>query len=627
MASGALSAEKKLFCARISAVLWKNRAFFRIILQSMKTECICHRTGFHSSALDPKTVSLRLHTAKDIVRVWVAADDPYISGSSPLIPWDGKPQPMELEAELREGLVWKTAVHCPWRRLQYYFRIEDAAGETRIMLENGFYTPEEFAALPAITEPQFFRFPWINGSDVNLPPEWVPSAVWCQIVPDRFRMALPPESKTRKLRPWCDDAEITHSGFYGGDLPGITSRLEYLRDLGFSGIYMTPVFASSSYHRYDTDDYTRIDPDLGTSADMAELVRKAHSLGMRVMLDAVFNHCGRGFFAWRDVVENGERSRYKDWFFVNQWPVEDSWADTRNGRYYSFSFGGGMPKLNTDNPEVRAYLEDLCAAWVSEWDIDGIRFDVGNETSHAFLRGLASKLKKQKPEIFLLGEIWHDAFPWLCGGEYDSVMHYPFISALNEFRGLSSRTQRDLMYAMNRCQTMYRDGLASSLFTFLDTHDTVRAVTRAGSRDALLQELAFLLTMPGTPCVLYGTEIPLEGADDLQGRKCMPWDRIEAGEFSAFSAEVKKLLHVRRDFPALGKGRVLWDPRTADGRAVCYANTTDGNASVCAALNFSGSAVPFAAEGRMLYSRLYDGAAGTLAPGGIVLSLREETRA
>ena len=154
-----------------------------------------------------------------------------------------------------------------------------------------------------------------------------------------------------------DSVVLVWSDFFGGDLAGVISRLDYLKDLGISGIYFTPVFKSSSNHKYNTEDYGMIDPDFGTDLDMKKLVEEAHRRGIRIMLDAVFNHSGNDFPYWLDVVENGEKSAYKDWFFVNQFPLDkNEKRDTSDGRYFSFDFVKSMPKLNTNNPQVQDYL-------------------------------------------------------------------------------------------------------------------------------------------------------------------------------------------------------------------------------------------------------------------------------
>ena len=172
---------------------------------------------------------------------------------------------------------------------------------------------------------------------------------------------------------------------------------------------------AESNHKYDTTDYTKIDPAFGDEETMKALCREAHEKGIRIMVDAVFNHCGRKFAPWMDVLEHGKDSRYADWFMIEDWEQIGKRADTRDRRFYSFAFTDAMPKLNTNNEEVIEYFCEICEDWIRKFDIDGIRFDVGNEVSHRFLKRIREHLKVVKPDLYLLGEIWHDASQWLQG--------------------------------------------------------------------------------------------------------------------------------------------------------------------------------------------------------------------
>ncbi|MDE7108254.1 MAG: alpha-glycosidase, partial [Clostridiales bacterium] len=173
-------------------------------------------------------------------------------------------------------------------------------------------------------------------------PKWAEDVVWYQIFPDRFCRAGEGKSGL-KLLPWGDEKGARFYDFYGGNLRGITDKLEYIKDLGIGGLYLTPILRSDTNHRYNVHDYTLVDPELGSEDDLKELIAKAHRLGLKVMLDAVFNHCGREFFAWRDVMENGKNSRYYDWFFINDAQFDRSCNSTKDGRFYSFSFAAYMP--------------------------------------------------------------------------------------------------------------------------------------------------------------------------------------------------------------------------------------------------------------------------------------------
>ena len=149
---------------------------------------------------------------------------------------------------------------------------------------------------------------------------------------------------------------MTNKEKYGGDLEGIRGKLPYLKDLGITGIYLNPIMEAETNHKYDTKDYTKIDPSFGDNAGMRRLVDNAHSMGIRVMVDAVFNHCGRKFAPWLDVLEKGADSPYSGWFMVNDWSQIAKTGNTRDGRFYSFAFADWMPKLNTNNPEVIDYF-------------------------------------------------------------------------------------------------------------------------------------------------------------------------------------------------------------------------------------------------------------------------------
>lgn len=578
----------------------------------MELGSISHRSAFTDAyARSKDEVVINLRTGKDITAVSLIHDDPFAGGATGFMPWEGKAEPMTIVRELQYHYIWSITLRPKFKREQYYFSIS-AGEETLLMFEDGFYTREQ-ADKPGRLK-QYFKFPWLNPADVFTTPAWVNDTIWYQIMPDRFRRGdMGP--KKYPLRKWEDPKNIHFWDFYGGDLKGITEKLPYLQKLGITGIYMTPIFQSTSNHKYNTTSYETIDPDFGTEEDLIALVDQAHSLGIRVMLDAVFNHTGTELAQWRDVVEKGPESPWWDWFFVNKWPIPKLPHGTGDGRFYSFAFTGMMPKLNTNNPEVMDYCLSRCRYWVENWHIDGIRFDVGNEVSHAFLKHLNAGLKALKPDLFLLGEIWHDSVQWLQGDEYDAVMNYPFLESLHNF-WLDEGTARDLMYAMNHCYSLYPEQVNEVQFNFLDTHDTMRVLTRCGDKDVFYQQLAALMTMPGSACIYYGTEIAMEGGDDPDCRRPMPWHRIEAGECDADLAEVSALIALRKAYPQLRRGRVLWKFHETAPRLVCYGRQLEGHSTITIYLNAGKEAVSVPA-GQLLYSRKLAGT--VLDPGGIAI--------
>lgn len=548
---------------------------------------------------DPETLQITLRTGREVERAELICADPYEAGiAGGEEAWQGRRIAMEPWLELEHHQLWRIVLKPPFRRLRYVFALTQAQ-EQWYCYEDGLRPNLQLDG-----RVQCFQMPWMNPADCIAPPDWVRHTVWYQVYPDRFCRG---GSGRPGALPWRH-GPVTNAERFGGDLAGIAQKLPYLAGLGVNGLYLNPIFAARSFHKYDTTDYTRVDPDFGTEADLQELVRQAHANGIRVMLDAVFNHCGPGFAPWRDVVEKGPGSAWRDWFFVNRWPVEEGRTD--DGRYFSFSFHGGMPKLNTNHPAVQDYLIGLCEDWVRRYGIDGLRFDVGNEISHAFLRRLRVRLKALKPDLYLLGEIWHDAPAWLEGDEYDAVMHYPLQSAVRRFFEDESLPARAFGWQAGRCLAAYAPQVSAAQFTLLDSHDTIRLRSRVRSEDEFWQQLAALFTLPGSPCVYYGTELALEGGRDPDCRRCMPWDELDTDAGRARLDAMRSLIALRRTEPDLQGSAVTFCP--GSGRLVRYRR---GSVEVC--LNAGTAPAALMPGGAALFARGWDGR--TLAPGGTLV--------
>src|SRR5699024_830321 len=187
-------------------------------------------------------------------------------------------------------------------------------------------------------------------------------------------------------------------------------------------------------------------------------------------LDAVFNHSGYHFPPFQDVLEKGVDSPYKDWFHIHDFPVEH----LPKPNYDTFAFTGNMPKLNTENPDVKAYLLEVARYWVEEFDIDGWRLDVANEVDHAFWRAFRTTVKSVKPDAYILGEIWHDAMPWLEGDEFDAVMNYPFTNSTIQFFSGETMKPSTFRNNINEVLAMYPANVNEVAFNLLDSHDTAR---------------------------------------------------------------------------------------------------------------------------------------------------------
>lgn len=561
-------------------------------------------------AWNKDTLLITIKTGYDVTSVELCYGDPFSSGiMGGGEHWEGEKIPMEPEAELANRRLWSAQVEPKFKRCKYYFVVH--AGEEEVyFLEDGCMTKQQME-IPG-KKLQYFFFPWMNEADIAVTPDWVADTIWYQIFPDRFCNG-DSSNDPEWVKPWkCEKTD--YWDMYGGDLKGIREKIPYLKELGITGIYLTPVFASNSNHKYNTTDYYRVDESFGTEEELKQMVEEAHQAGIRVMLDAVFNHCGYEFAPWQDVILNGEKSPYKDWFFVNQWPIKEKKRDTRDGRYYTFAFSEKMPKLNTNNEEVQDYFIELCSYWMKQWGIDGIRFDVGNEVSHDFLKKIRRNLKKINPEVYLLGEIWHDSISWLMGDEYDSVMNYPFAQSINDFFVDTTMDAKAFMHSINRCYHLYYRQMNRVLFNLLDSHDTERLITRTGNLGIFYQQLALLFTMEGSPCIYYGTEIAMPGKHDPDCRRCMPWQEIEAGSFDEVINQVKRLIAIRKNNEGSKARKIHWKIEPNHPRIIWYEK--EGK-KLGVILNASKINYSWNTEDTLLFSYGYE--KGELYPGGVVI--------
>ncbi|KKB74195.1 MULTISPECIES: glycoside hydrolase family 13 protein [Bacillus] len=512
-----------------------------------------HHQPFSSYAYpyDGRTLHIKIRTKKgDADEVRLIWGDPYeyaAEEDAKAGRWLSKEQQMKKIAVTEAHDYWFIEVAPPHRRLQYAFALR-GAGQEDIFYGSPGVCPYNEKTLAAIHH--YFKFPFVHEIDAFQAPEWVKSTIWYQIFPERFangREDLSPENAL----PWGSKDPDVHD-FFGGDLQGIIDKLDYLEDLGVSGIYLTPIFSAPSNHKYDTLDYYSIDPHFGDPELFRTLVDELHGRGMRIMLDAVFNHIGSASPQWQDVVKNGERSRYKDWFHIHSFPVEE-------GRYDTFAFTPDMPKLNTANPDVQSYLLDIALYWIREFDIDGWRLDVANEVDHAFWKRFRQAVSAEKPDVYILGEIWHSAEPWLRGDEFHAVMNYPFTEPMIQYFADRAILPSEMAHRINAHLMNGMQQVNEAMFNLLDSHDTGRILTRCRHDEKKVRSLlAFMFAQTGSPCIYYGTEIGLDGGHDPLCRKCMVWEEDKQNkEMLAF---MKRLIALRKRENALFTyGRLEWN--------------------------------------------------------------------
>ncbi|MCL4860990.1 MAG: glycoside hydrolase family 13 protein [Caldilineaceae bacterium] len=416
-------------------------------------------------------------------------------------------------------------------------------------------------------------------------PEWVKDAVFYQIFPDRF--ARSPRTVHRRglqFRPWGSPPE--EQGYQGGDLHGIVDRLDYLCELGITALYLNPVFASASNHGYHTYDYLKVDPLLGGDAALRELLDEAHRRDMRVVIDGVFNHTGRGFWAFHHILENGGDSPYIDWFLVRDWPLRP--YDNPDNLPINYDAWWGMaalPKLNIRNPGVRDYLFEVAKYWI-DFGADGWRLDVPEEIDDAeFWQAFRRVVKQANPDAYIVGEIWQPAQEWLQGDRFDAVMNYLFSRAALGFFGADTirldykpggypvvpLNASTFAKTVEEMLALYPWPVTQAQLNLINSHDTARTLWMANEDETALRLcLLFQMSMPGAPCIYYGDEIGLTGGHDPGSRGAFLWD-----DRSCWNHELhdvyRRAIHLRHRYPALRRG----DFRTLHAGQPVYAFRRD----------------------------------------------------
>ena len=449
-------------------------------------------------------------------------------------------------------------------------------------------------------------------------PEWLAGGLVYQILPDRFfrseekKTAVPADRRIHaswgEQPEWVPDGrgKITNSDYFGGDLRGVEEKLPYLRSLGVTCLYLNPIFEAHSNHRYDTADYRRIDPLLGSEADFRSLCAAAQKLGIRVMLDGVFNHTGsdsvyfnrEGRYPGPGAYQS-KTSPYYPWYRFRSWPDDyDCW--------WNFIT---LPAVDQENPSYRDFIagpDGVLRHWLragaSAW-----RLDVADELSDFFLDALHSAARAEKPDAAVIGEVWEDASNkiaygrrrrYLLGGQLDGVMNYPFRSAILGF--LTGKDAGEMMELVLSVLENYPPQTFRCLMNNIGTHETERALTvLAGEplhgrgrrwqsaqklspekreRGLALMHLASLMqfTLPGVPCIYYGDEAGSEGYRDPFNRACYPWGNVNEDLLAWY----RRLGALRAECACLreGKFRLL----AAEGDCVAYVRICGEDSLLCA---------------------------------------------
>ena len=526
---------------------------------------------------------------------------------------------------------WRATAKMPTGEPTYAFRMHD--GATTMWLGAGGPTTDASKA-------------WFTFSAARFPafetPDWVKHGIIYQIYPDRFRNGNPANDQDfsewyyegKKTQPapgtkldlkyqeyyhlvkdWNDPTPLTKCpwtpdgrdwmAFYGGDIEGVKQKLDYLKELGVTAIYFNPLFEAKSTHKYDAADFRKIDPHFGTNDEFKAFVKLAHSKGIRIILDIVYNHTGNSNWAFKDAVEKGKASPTYDWYEFKQ-PLPAGWPNVLGPwepkNYYDCWWGfGDLPNLNYDlsrpnaaengiqdvkdaqpNIGLVTYLLDATEYWLKDVDCDGVRLDVANEVPFWFWKMFHKRVKAVKPDAYIVGELWGNASDFVKPDIFDAVMNYAFhYFPIERFicKGEGDAGEFDATLSTGRLA--YPRQAVEAQMNLISSHDKSRFVARSGGDLKRLKLAAlFQFTYVGAPTIYYGDEVALAGGDDPDNRRPFPWNwesdpaRVDVHEW------YKKVTALRTAHPALQTG----DFRTleAAGKVYAYARSNDDETFVVA---------------------------------------------
>lgn len=449
-------------------------------------------------------------------------------------------------------------------------------------------------------------------------PSWLSGGIMYQIFPDRFynsgqkkqnvpidRIMQPCWEAQPDWRP-NKDGIVTNSEFFGGDLEGIIEKLDYLKDLGVTCIYLNPIFEAHSNHRYNTADYSKVDPLLGTEKDFKRLCSEAKSRGINVILDGVFSHTGSDSVYFNKEgrynsvgAYNSKDSQYYGWYNFIEWPnTYNSW--------WGFTT---LPELEESNPNYNEYINGkngIVQKWLKS-GASGWRLDVADELPDSFIENIRRAAKNKNPDALVLGEVWEDASnkesynhrrKFLLGNQLDTVMNYPFRGAILDF--FMGKDAYDVMEMIMRILENYPKPVINILMNSISTHDTERAITvlagepingrnkewqantkltpeqRERGIKLLKSAVAMQYTLPGVPCIYYGDEAGMEGYKDPLNRAGYPWGK----ENRDLVEHHKNLAKMRENCSAFADGQFI--PVVAENALLCYIRQNKTNKVLCA---------------------------------------------
>ena len=519
------------------------------------------------------TGRFRVHTEKNISKLWLLLEDE-----------DFRPVELRKYAETDRFVFWGVQVEFRANVAKFSFA---ATTEDNLNLYLGtsgianFISPSE---------------KWIYDSSIyqrHSIPDWVYGSVMYQVFPERFangRSEITPENTVE----W--GSVPTRLDFQGGDLYGVIDKLDHIESLGVNILYLNPIFLSGSTHKYDSWDHFKVDPTLGGDDGLRDLISNCHDRNIKVILDCSLNHVHPRHFAFQDIVKNGEKSEYKNWFTIFDYPVRLIHRPHLYANTYKVGWDGNeeeykrylektfdetkvpvevrdddgpivepsykawwgvpdMPKVNFESKEARQWALDVTKHWIENFDIDGWRMDVAKELDFSFWKEFRDIAHKANKDTLLISEIFGDTSQWLQGDRFDGTMNYSFREAMTDYFATKRINNKEFADSLANLYSMYSFEALSSCQNLLSSHDVKRFLNRCGNEeDGILGAIFLQATFPGIAGIYYGDEIGLGGADDPFNREPFPWHSEESWN-STILDYTKKLMNIKKSSSIFKYGR------------------------------------------------------------------------
>ena len=516
---------------------------------------------------------VRVHSQKNISKIWILLEDE-----------DFRPVELRKYAETDRFIFWGVQVEFRSQIAKFSFA---ASTDDNLNLYFGtsgianFISPSE---------------KWIYDSSTFMRhtiPDWVYGGVMYQIFPERFSNG-DSTINPKNLVDW--NSTPTRLGFHGGDLIGVLNNLAHIESLGVNILYLNPIFLSSSTHKYDAWDHFKVDPTLGGDDALKDLINECHNRDMKVVLDCSLNHVHPRHFAFQDLIQNGENSKYKEWFTVFDYPVRFIHRPHLYANTYKVGWDGNqeeykqyldktfeetkvpveikdddgpivepsfkawwgvpdMPKINFESKEARQWALDVTKYWIENFDIDGWRMDVAKELDFSFWKEFRDIAHGANKDTLLISEIFGDTSQWLQGDRFDGTMNYSFRESMTDYFATKRITNKEFADSLANLYSMYSFEALSSCQNLLSSHDVKRFLNRCGNeKDGMLGAIFLQATFPGIAGIYYGDEIGLGGADDPFNREPFPWDDKKSWNLEILD-HLKNLMKIKREHSIFKYGR------------------------------------------------------------------------